>query len=232
MTETPTSLPQPVWLFFAVKEEARPLLKSLPALHWKRSAQNGRAILFTRGDSTLRIVISGMGARSARTAWEESLERGTRPGCLLSCGFAGALDPALSVGELLCQRGPLFPPLRFPEGKFFCSERVVLSAAEKERLFRQSGCQAVEMESAILHELCAAEGIPCATLRVISDAAHENLPLDFGALTKPDGKISLSALALDILRRPSKIPALIRLGKNSSLAAHRLSEALGSLLGV
>ena len=34
--------------------------------------------------------------------------------------------------------------------------------------------------------VCAAHGIPCITVRVISDAPDEDLPLDFNALTKPD----------------------------------------------
>lgn len=230
MTGTPPSLLPPFWLFFAVKEEAQPFLKSLPSLGWRPEPTAGKGHRFRREGSTLRLFISGMGARSARATWEAAGVQGERPGCVLSCGFAGALDPVLSVGELLCQGNRFCPPLPFEEGRFLSSERVILKAEEKGRLFRESGCRAVEMESALYHEFCDPLGIPCATLRVISNAADEDLPLDFGALTKEDGKISLPALALDILRRPSKISALIRLGKNSRLAARNLSEGLTTLL--
>lgn len=232
MTAAPALLPTPVWLFFAVKEEAQVFLKSLPALGWKRQqVREGKGILFSRGEASLRIFISGMGGRCARAAWEDALKdsRRGKPGCVLTCGFAGALDPALQVGDILCRRNSLFPALGFPEGDFFCSEQVILRAAEKERLYRESGCRAVEMESGILHELCRQKGIACATLRVISDSAHEDLPLDFAALTKPNGKISIPALAGELLSHPGKIPALIRLGENTRLAARNLSASLSSL---
>ena len=232
MTAASALLPTPVWLFFAVKEEAAIFLKSLPALQWKRQEPvEGRGVTFIRGQSTLRLFISGMGSQCTRDAWDNALEdsRGEKTGCVLTCGFAGALDPALQVGDILCQRNSLFPPLGFPEGDFFCSEQVILRAVEKERLYRESGCRAVEMESGILHELCQREGIACATLRVISDSAHEDLPLDFCALSKPDGTISIPALAGELILHPGKIPALIRLGKNTRLAARNLSASLSRL---
>lgn len=232
MTAASAPLPTPVWLFFAVKEEANAFLKSLPALQWKRQEQGeGRGVSFLRGESTLQIFISGMGSQCARAVWDEARKnsRGEKPGCVLTCGFAGALDPALRVGDILCQKNSFFPALKVPEGNFFCSERVIRRAAEKEMLFRQSGCRAVEMESGIIHELCQREGIACATLRVISDSAHEDLPLDFCALSKPDGTISIPALAGELILHPGKIPALIRLGKNTRLAARNLSASLSRL---
>lgn len=232
MTDAPAPLPTPVWLFFAVKEEAVFFLKSLPALRWKRREPGeGGGVSFSRGDSLLRIFISSMGSQCARAAWDEALKnnRGEKPGCVLTCGFAGALDPALRVGDILCQRNSFFPALKVPEGNFLRSERVIRRAAEKEMLFRRSGCRAVEMESGILQELCLKEGIACATLRVISDTAHEDLPLDFCALMKPDGKISIPALACKLILHPGKIPALIRLGNNTRLAARNLSTCLSSL---
>jgi hypothetical protein len=44
------------------------------------------------------------------------------------------------------------------------------------------------MESGILHELCQREGIACATLRVISDSALEDLTVDFCARSNPTGQ--------------------------------------------
>ena len=82
------------------------------------------------------------------------------------------------------------------------------------------------MESEAIQTLCRARGIPCATVRVISDTANEDLPLDFNQLAKADLSLNYSKLALAIVKSPGKIPALLRLQKHSKLAAERLAGVL------
>ena len=71
-----------------------------------------------------------------------------------------------------------------------------------------------------------AAGVECVTLRAISDTADEDLPLDFNALMTAEEKLSPLKLALAVLKAPQKIPALLRLGRNSATAAARLAEVL------
>jgi hypothetical protein len=66
-------------------------------------------------------------------------------------------------------------------------------------------------------------------VRVISDAANEDLPLDFNQLSKPDLSLDYGRLLWAIAKSPGKIPGLLRLQKNSSFAAQRLAEMLATV---
>ena len=107
---------------------------------------------------------------------------------------------------------------------------VAVTAYEKATLRERTGADAVEMESGIIRRLCRERGIPSATVRVISDTAQEDLPLDFNALMKPNGKLSLGRIARDVLRRPRELPALMALGRQTKLAARNLAVVLRAAL--
>ena len=201
---------------FAVKEEAAPFLRQLPV-----------------GVETL---VTGMGAAAA--------ERATRPRLaarewdfVLTCGFAGGLNPALRSETVIFEADGQFPLLQelrkagAAPARFHCADRVAVTAAEKSQLRARTGADAVEMESGVIRRLCRERGVPSATVRVISDAAHEALPLDFNTLMKPDGTLNFGKLLGAILCRPQKIPALIALGQRSKSAAQRLATVLHETLG-
>jgi len=100
------------------------------------------------------------------------------------------------------------------------------SAQNVERI--NSLIYAVEMESQIIRAICRAHEIPSATIRVISDAAHENLPVDFNVfMTKKE--LNYGRLILALLGSPSKIPAMLRLQRQTQLAARNLAHVLSRL---
>jgi nucleoside phosphorylase len=107
---------------------------------------------------------------------------------------------------------------------------MAVTAAEKAALRRDTGADAVEMESAAVHAFCRERGVPCATVRVISDAAAEDMPLDFNALTTPEMKMDFAKLAFALAKSPQKIRALLRLRRQTVSAAGVLAEALLRLL--
>ncbi|MEP6662895.1 MAG: hypothetical protein ABJC04_04430, partial [Verrucomicrobiota bacterium] len=90
---------------------------------------------------------------------------------------------------------------------------------------------AVEMESAAIHAICVERKIPCATLRVISDTANEDLPLDFNTLSKPDKNLDYGKLFLAIAKSPGKIGALLQLQRKTKFAAEKLAEVLAQTIG-
>ena len=114
--------------------------------------------------------------------------------------------------------------------KFFCADRIATTVAEKKKLHDETGADAVEMESAAIHAVCVERGISCVTVRVISDAANEDLPLDFNQLAKPDKSLDYGKLFWAIAKSPGKIGALMKLQKQTQFAAERLAEVLANIV--
>ena len=87
------------------------------------------------------------------------------------------------------------------------------------------------MESSVIRNLCHEWKIPSATIRVISDTAQDDLPLDFNALMTSDDRIHFGKLLLAILKSPRKIPQLIAFQRETMTAARELGRVLSELLG-
>jgi hypothetical protein len=108
---------------------------------------------------------------------------------------------------------------------------MAVTGAEKSALRRETGADAVEMESARVHQLCRERSVPCATVRVISDTAGEDMPLDFNTLTTPEMKMDFVKLALAIAKSPGRIGGLLRLRRQTLSAASALAGALARFVG-
>jgi uridine phosphorylase len=201
------------------------------------------------------ILLTGIGRQNAEKSLREFLAGGTSvpasrsqdqarlaralapPDIVLTCGFAGGLNPDLKPGDVVFEvqspkskvQSQLLAAGAKPV-KFFCADRIAATAADKKKLRVETGADAVEMESAAIHAVCAEKHIPCATVRVISDTAGEDLPLDFNALAKPDNNLDFGKLAWAIAKSPGKIGALMELRKKTKFAAERLAAVLIKVL--
>ena len=181
------------------------------------------------------ILITGMGRENAERSLHRQL-RSQMPQLVVSCGFAGGLNPYLSVGTVVFagdEEAGLTPALLRAGAcpvRFYCAERVAATVEEKRRLWEQTGADAVEMESQIIRAICRAHGIPSATIRVISDSAHDNLPLDFNLFMTAEQRIDYGRLMLALLMSPQKLPAILRLQRQTQLAARRLASVLAELI--
>jgi adenosylhomocysteine nucleosidase len=206
---------------FALKEEAAPFHKI--------AAQ--RPGVFT--------IIVGIGRANAEKSVRSFLAS-CSPELVLTCGFAGGLNPDLKIGDVVFE--PAAPAATNQElianliaagakpAKIFCADRIAITIAEKKKLRTETGADAVEMESAAIHAVCAEREIPCATVRVISDTADEALPLDFNMLAKADKSIDFGKLFLAIAKSPGKIGALMALQKKTQFAAGQLAGVLGKII--
>ena len=181
------------------------------------------------------VLITGMGRRNA----EESIQRRLSahfPALVLTCGFAGGLNPNLPGRTVVFSEDermgltPALSALGAVPVRFHCAGRVAITAAEKQQLWQTTGADAVEMESEVIREVCRRHQIPGATIRVISDAAQEDLPLDFNALMTSRHQINFARLAWQLAGSPAKIPRLLELRKRTAQARDKLGGVLAKLL--
>jgi hypothetical protein len=86
------------------------------------------------------------------------------------------------------------------------------------------------MESGAIQPICRWRGIPCVTVRVISDTADEDLPFDFNKVMTPERQLSYLKLGWAVLKDPRRIPALLQLQRKTQAAARHLGATLEALL--
>ena len=218
----PAAPPVDLLVSFALKEEAGPFAASL-----NRAPLGGRGL-------ACQAWITGMGRANAASGIRAAIAH-CQPSRVLTAGFAGGLNPQYACGTVLYDQdfdagfaGRLEELGALP-ARFHCHERVAVSVQEKAVLRRDSGADAVEMESSVIRAICRELKIPSATVRVISDDARQDLPLDFNALMTRDNRMDLPRLLWTLARHPGRIPALIQFQRQTLEAARRLGAVLDGL---
>jgi adenosylhomocysteine nucleosidase len=215
---------------FALKDEAAPFQKLI-------------ATRRTMTAAAVEVLIVGIGQENAEQSVRDYLAGHSGVTRVFTCGFAGGLDPELKVGDVVFETGEIAAAAAGGQWealvkagarpvKFFCADRIATTAAEKKRWRDETGADAIEMESAAIHAVCREQGIACVTVRAISDPAHEDLPLDFNQLAKPDKNLDFGKLAWAIAKSPGKIGALMQLQKKTASAARRLADVLAAVTGL
>jgi adenosylhomocysteine nucleosidase len=153
---------------------------------------------------------------------------GTASG-IISIGIAGALAPGLPVGQWVVADAVLVDgeslstdpawtsrlAARLPEaarGVLLGVNAMVAEAMQKASLHSTTGAVAVDMESHIVARVARRHRLSFAAARVISDAAHHDLPPAVLVGMKSDGGMDLPAVLRSLLAKPGQLPALIRTG--------------------
>jgi len=149
---------------------------------------------------------------------------------ILSIGFCGALDPTLRIGDIVISgEVPGGLGASFVRGDVVSVDRVAITVREKCDLRAATGAAVVEMESAAVAEKAREWNVPFGCVRVVSDAAGEDLPLDFNQYRDADGRFERTRIALAALGRPfTVLPGLVRLDRHCRRAAERLGEFLAN----
>jgi adenosylhomocysteine nucleosidase len=148
---------------------------------------------------------------------------------IISIGIAGALAAGLPVGQWVVADAVLVDgeslptdpawtsrlAARLPEaarGVLLGVNAMVAEATQKASLHRTTGAVAVDMESHIVARVARRHRLPFAAARVISDAAHHDLPPAARVGMRLDGGMDLPAVLRSLLANPGQLPALIRTG--------------------
>ena len=181
-------------------------------------------------------LITGIGQRNAEKSIRSFLAK-QQPRLVITSGFAGGLDPMLPIGAVVFAADDDFPftPALVAAGarpvRFFCVTNVIPTAEAKQELRRSTGADAVEMESEVIRAICREHRISSATVRVISDAANEDLPLNFNHFMTADMKMDYGRLTWALLKSPKKIGELLKFRKKIEAAAENLATVLTKIIG-
>lgn len=183
------------------------------------------------------VEIGGGDAPGAARAANRLIEK--KLGAIISFGLAGGLNPMLRPGAVLvpqaviddeevfsCDNG-LMQMLGGANSRFVISlQHIAESAAEKRRLFEHSGADAVDLESGAVARAAAANAIPFAVLRAVTDPAQRNLPPAALIALNSAGDIKITAVLDSILKQPTQIPALLAIASDAAKARAALIRRL------
>jgi adenosylhomocysteine nucleosidase len=198
-------------------------------------AVNEEAKFFKPGP--FEVLITGMGRMNAAEGIRQALPV-VRPELVLTCGFAGGLNPEFALGDIIFDEdfdaglNETLIDMGASSGSFHCAKRVAVTAEEKQDLWKSTRADAVEMESSVIRTICREFRVPSATIRVILDDAKQDLPLDFNALMSSDDKIDYGKLMWAVFTAPHKIPKLIDFQRQTIIAAKKLASTLDELVRV
>ncbi len=229
-----TSFPSTI-LMAAMELEVKPLLSQLRLA----SPRNPRTYDGEVNGYPIRLVVTGVGMESARTAalWVAR----QKPDRVVSLGFAGGISNRLAAGDLFIptevrnlagKNFPLssrmhLPAQKISTGVLLTVESIVQTREDKEKL--SSFGDAVDMETFVIAEVMHEGKIPFWSIRAISDAVHETLPLDFSPAIQ-DGEVLVGKAIGLMLKKPLRIPRVLGLGLRSGKIARQLCSLVLSLL--
>jgi hypothetical protein len=215
-----------LFIFAALEMESRAATRAL-AIPFKRD----------RKPTCLNAVSIEVHTIGMRAEFLPRLVQRLRPSPRDRCwmvGLAGALDPRLKVGDVVIDADPAtalqLADATLRRGRIHTSRRLIGSPAEKQALFARTGALAVDMEQEIVKVALTPLGVSVIGIRAISDAANTSLDPALPNLVDPIGRPRYGALAAALLRRPNLLRSLIPLGRDTLLAAKRLTETLAYLL--
>ncbi len=165
----------------------------------------------------------------------------------ISSGFVGALKSEYVPGDILAARlvSEVGEPVAVASHRELLSTAVDCGARQIERMAssrtlvaraedkRQLGSQAeaVEMESYTILAEAARCGVPAVAIRAVSDRVDFDMPYDFESARDAQGEIRVMGILSQVMRRPSGLPALLKLAQDSKFAARRLADFLDAFAG-
>jgi nucleoside phosphorylase len=225
----------PVLVLVALPVELRSVAAALGA------RLRGTVVRGRLGEARAVGLALGIGGGAAQAVAAE------QPRLVISCGFAGALDPSLAVGDLVLawsvrdesgesiaatepvlraarQALATCAPVRVTEGEILCTTRIAASAGDKLALARP-GRLAVDLESWPAAHAAVRAGVPWLALRVVLDPLDTDLP----AFTREARRSYVAPALRHALRGPRAMVELAGLARRARTAGGSLAWAVRRL---
>jgi nucleoside phosphorylase len=234
---------------FALPAESSEFLRRLR----DRTGIDRNGIRISRGkidDQMIEVIHTGVGEEVCRQRVARFLsatgrirrgEQDQQFDLLISTGFAGALSDELKVGDLLLaknfstidlkQAHSLLSSLLIHPIDLLTVSAMIDSSEERERIARESGAAAVDMETEFIARACADHGVPLLSLRVITDTPREAFPAPAHILFDvAKQRTDLGKLAGFFLMHPQRVPHLLAFARKITRARKILADALFQVL--
>ncbi len=178
------------------------------------------------------IEVIAIGIRAVRgSAWQSTLGSAAQSSetTVVVAGLGGGLDPNLRVGDVVIDAGdePRIHDLPFRFGSIHTSADLICTPHDKLHLFQSTGALAVDMETALVRKVAAEYKMPVIGVRpVISDASDVAIDPTLLSLVDDLGRPRAGRIALSLVKQPTRILPLRRLGRDTRLALRQLEIAI------
>jgi adenosylhomocysteine nucleosidase len=196
------------------------------------------------GGIRVASVESGAGMQKAARATRALID-GHSPSWIIACGFAGALDDGIKIGDVVVANSVIDSTgdsIATPHGmqadsakglhvgRLLTADRIVRLVEEKRSLAANYDALACDMESYAVATVCREAKIPLMIVRTITDDLSADLPAEVHALLASSGAGRLGAAVGALWNRPESAKDLWKLRENASLASRRLAPFLASVV--
>ena len=197
------------------------------------------------GGAKVRAVLTGIGQEHALDAAKRVFAY--KPDLCISTGLAGAARGGYQVGDVLAARlvSEVGEPVAVASHRellataldcgarhiecLATSKALVASPERKREIASQA--EAVDMESYVILAEAARSGVPALAVRAVSDTSDFEMPYDFAAACDAQGQVRVAGVLAQVLRKPSGLPALLKLARSSRAASRRLAIFLDAFIG-
>src|SRR3989442_1057117 len=115
------------------------------------------------------------------------------------------------------------------EGALLTVAAVVESAAQKARLWMETGALAVDMESAAVMAWARERSVPAAVVRAVSDDAESSISTALAGAAGEDGRVRPLRAVTAALTRQTSVNALLGLRAGTEAALKSVAAALATL---
>ncbi|HWY05653.1 MAG TPA: hypothetical protein VNY24_02265 [Candidatus Acidoferrales bacterium] len=206
------------------------------------------------GTAEVTVLITGVGTQAAAQAMDLMMRMADKDqhfDVCVSSGLAGALCETLGVGDIIAPKELIVELKHVGQGAerlevdgelrqlalgrgaknancLFTTDEILVKASQKKSC--SSRAQSVDMESFEIVKEASAWGARSVVIRAVSDAATEDLPINFNLTLSEQKEVSLSKVLMQLAKNPLALPSLIRFGRQSKRAGALLAEFLENYL--